>query len=614
MHVGFLYDRCDVYLRLINNKVVYMIKANGEFLGHPKGLYVCFATEMWERFSFYGMKYLLLLYLTKYHLFSDADGLDVLGAYAGLVYALPVVGGLIADRYLGMRRAVIFGGILLCIGHFLMAVEGQKAVYYAAGTLLTDDLQLANGQLLLAGTLLETAVTKQDTAALNVFYLALTFIVAGVGFLKPNISVIVGKLYPENDPRRDSGFTLFYMGINVGSLIATLVCGWLGETYGWKYGFGLAGIGMVVGIFTFLWGQPYLKGFAESPCPDWLNSRALGFKREWLIYLATFPVMGVIWWLVQSEPVVHITQNIFLLIGIVGILAFSMIYPATFSQRQSVSLFAGAVILLGVCSIFAHNGVINLSPAMAEAILYASIILLLLFVIYGFVRHRSIEFTRTLVLMVLIISTVVFWSLFEQSAGSMTLYADRVLDREIGGFTFVASQVASLNPAFIMLFAIPFAILWPWLEARGWNPGTSVKFALGIIQAGLGFGALVLGAQFPDDSGKVAAIWMVLAYLFHSTGELCLSPIGLSAVSKLSIPRVLGVSMGTWFVATALSETLATRLSKLAAIDTAGAVDPLQVLATYTQLYEFLMWVGIGFGIFMLLISPLLKKGMGGIR
>lgn len=591
-----------------------MIKTSDDFLGHPKGLYVCFATEMWERFSFYGMKYLLLLYLTKYHLFSDADGLDVLGAYAGLVYALPVICGLIADRYLGMRRAVFFGAILLCIGHLLMAFEGQQAIYYAAGTQLVSDLALADGRVLAAGTVLETAITKQDTAALNVFYLALTFIVAGVGFLKPNISVIVGKLYPENDPRRDSGFTLFYMGINVGAMVATLVCGWLGETYGWNYGFGLAGIGMVIGMLTFWYGQPYLMGHAESPCVDWLNSKVSGLKREWWIYLATVPVMGLIFFLIQSEPVVHITQNIFLLIGIVGILGYSMIYRSSATQKQTVTLFAGAVIFLGLGTILTQNKVISVSPEVVEYLLYLSVLVLLLFVGYGFLRHRSVEFTRTLVLMVLIISTVVFWSLFEQGAGSMTLYADRVLDRDIGGFTFVASQVAALNPAFIMLFAVPFAFLWPWLEARKLNPSTPVKFALGTIQAGLGFGALVLGAQYPDESGKVAAIWMVLAYLFHSTGELCLSPIGLSAVTKLSIPRVVGVSMGTWFVATALSETLATRLSKLAAIDTAAVTDPVKILATYTQLFEFLMWLGIGFGIFMLVISPLLKKGMGGIK
>ncbi len=216
-------------------------KSNGEFLGHPIGLYVCFTTELWERFSFYGMKYLLLLYLTKYHLFSDAAGLDVLGSYAGLVYALPVIGGLIADRYLGMRKSVLFGGILLSAGHLLMAVEGFKAINYPAGTVLTESLTLASGEILAAGTMLSEALTFRDTAALDVFYFALALIVMGVGYLKPNISTIVGKLYSKDDPRRDSGFTIFYMGINIGSFAATLLCGWLGETFGWRYGFGAAG-------------------------------------------------------------------------------------------------------------------------------------------------------------------------------------------------------------------------------------------------------------------------------------------------------------------------------------------------------------------------------------
>ena len=201
------------------------------------------------------MKYLLLLYLTKYHLFSDGAGLDVLGAYAGLVYALPVIGGLLADRYLGMRKAVIFGGILLSLGHLLMAVEGHQALFYEAGTVLDQALTLNDGTVIAAGTKLLEDITIQDTAALKVFYLALALIVAGVGFLKPNISTIVGRLYGEGDARRDSGFTIFYMGINIGSFAATILCAWLGETYGWGYGFGAAGIGMILGLLTFIYGQ-----------------------------------------------------------------------------------------------------------------------------------------------------------------------------------------------------------------------------------------------------------------------------------------------------------------------------------------------------------------------
>jgi len=218
--------------------------------------------------------------------------------------------------------------------------------------------------------------------------------------------------------------------------------------------------------------------------------------------------------------------------------------------------------------------------------------------------------------MVLIMSTVVFWALFEQSAGSMTLYADRVLQRNIMGSEIRASMFGSLNAGFIMLLAIPFSGLWIWLAKKNMEPSTPVKFALGIIQVGIGFGALVLGAQFPDASGKVAAIWLVLAYLLHTTGELCLSPVGLSAVTKLSVSRVVGVSMGTWFLATALSETVATRIGKIAAIDTSGVetASIAETLSKYTELYEFLTYFGVGFGIFMLLISPILRKGMHGVH
>jgi POT family proton-dependent oligopeptide transporter len=210
----------------------------------------------------------------------------------------------------------------------------------------------------------------------------------------------------------------------------------------------------------------------------------------------------------------------------------------------------------------------------------------------------------------------VFWALFEQSAGSMTFYADRVVDRTVGGTTFAASQFGSLNAGFIMLLAIPFAMLWTWLGKKNLEPSTPVKFGLGIIQAGLGFGALVFGAQFPNDAGQIAMIWLILAYLLHTTGELCLSPVGLSAVTKLSIGKVVGVSMGTWFLATALSETVATRIGRMASIDTtAGEVADVAVaLQTYTGLYDFLMWLGLGTGVFMLLISPILRRWTHGVH
>lgn len=502
------------------------------FFGHPRGLLVCFATELWERFSFYGMKYLLLLYLTKYHLFTDSNGLEVLGSYAALVYAMPVIGGLLADRYLGMRKAVVFGGILLVLGHLGMAVEGEQA-------------RSEGGQIL------------RDEGALQVFYFSLALIVIGVGFLKPNISTIVGRLYAADDPRRDAGFTIFYMGINLGAFSATLLCGYLGETFGWRYGFGAAGIGMLVGLATFLSGQRHLHGQAEPRDPALLRQQSpLGISREHLIYLCGLLGVVAAWQMLQFH-------------GAVGQLLHIM----------------SVVVLLGLGWFVA-------------------------------VKCTPVERSRMIVLVILTMSTVVFWALFEQSAASMTLFADRVMDRHILGFEFTASQFGALNSFFIFLFAPLFAWLWTVLGRRQREPSTPVKFALGIAQAGLGFGALVVGAASPDEAGLVAGYWMVLAYLLHTSGELCLSPVGLSAVTKLAVPSVVGVMMGAWFLATAYSEFVAAQLAKLAAIETVdgGVADVGAALAGYTELFRDLGYTGIGVAAALLLISPLLKKMMHGIH
>jgi len=502
------------------------------FFGHPRGLLICFTTEMWERFSFYGMKFLLLLYLTKYHLFSDANGLEVLGGYAALVYAMPVIGGLLADRYLGMRKAVVFGGLLLVMGHFGMAFEGEQA-------------SIVNGEVV------------QDEAALQIFYFSLALIVIGVGFLKPNISTIVGQLYSQDDPRRDSGFTIFYMGINLGAFTATLLCGYLGETFGWGYGFGAAGIGMLVGLVSFLYGQKYLHGHAEPKDPEKLRKKsAIGLSIEMTIYLCSLAGVAVAWQMLQFHGAVGTLLNVL-----------------------------SVVVLLGMGWFIA-------------------------------VKCNEEQRSRMIVLIILIISTVVFWALFEQSAASMTLYADRVLNRVILGFELTASQFGAMNSLFIFMFAPAFAWLWTALARRGLEPSTPVKFSLGIALAGLGFGALVLGASMPDESGRVLAYWMVLAYLLHTTGELCLSPVGLSAVTKLAVPSVVGVMMGAWFLATAYSEFVAAQLAKLAAIETVdGSVVEISVaLASYTDLFTNLLWVGLAVAAVMLAISPILKKMMRGIH
>ncbi|MDP9140443.1 MAG: oligopeptide:H+ symporter, partial [Pseudomonadota bacterium] len=375
--------------------------ASTDFLGHPKGLYVCFFTEMWERFSFYGMKALLLLYLLKYHLFTDDAGYDLLGAYGGLVYAVPVIGGLLADRYLGMRKAVVFGAVLLVLGHLGMAFEGHQA-------------RLVDG------------VVERDEGAMQVFYLSLALIIMGVGFLKPNISTIVGKLYPDNDPRRDSGFTVFYAGINVGALFASLICAFLGETYGWKYGFGAAGIGMVAGLGVFLWGQKYLDGHAEPNNPALLRERVSGLPREAWIYLGGIAGVALVWQLIQRTWTVH-----------------------------------GAMHLIALAFV-------------------------LWFVWFLWARCSPAERGQMISLVVLIFAVLVFFTLYEQTYGSWITFTDRLMTKDLFGAIPLASQATLPWAAFalaaspvLMVAALVFADRGRAAVARG----MFVLMALGLSAA-----------------------------------------------------------------------------------------------------------------------------------
>jgi POT family proton-dependent oligopeptide transporter len=505
----------------------------GNFLGHPPGLFVCFLTEMWERFSFYGMKALLFFYITKYHLFSDEAGYLLLGTYGGLAYALPVVGGLLADRYLGMRKAVIFGGVLLCLGHFGMAFEGEQARW-------------VEGQ------------AQRDESALQVFYASLALIIMGVGFLKPNISTLVGRLYAEDDPRRDSGFTWFYMGINLGAFISSLLCGWLGETYGWKYGFGAAGVGMLLGLAVFLHGQRYFHGCAEPPDAARLRQRHGGLSCERWIYLAALLGVVLVWQLLQAR--------------------LGFLQQIQLSATEAVALVAA--LALGVW--FAWFTLRHCSPA---------------------------ERGRMWVLMLLIAVSTVFWGLYEQSYSSWNAFADRVMNREGLGVQWKASQLTSLGAFFIFLLAPLFAWLWPRLDARGINPGAPAKFGWGLVCAGLSMGVLAYAAAHPEANGKAALHWFVLAYLVLEIGEMLLSPIGLSAVTRLSVPRVVSLMMGVWFLASAFGEMLAGRFATLAALEPGEqALDVSLALGVYGELFVLLMWVGRVSGGLLLLASPGLNR------
>ncbi len=499
-------------------------ETGNDFFGHPKALFILFFTEMWERFSFYGMKALLIFYLTKYYLFSDEAGNLLIGSYAALVYAIPVVGGFIADRYLGFRKAIVFGGILLVLGHLGMAYEGNATTKSLTGEIIRDEF------------------------ALQIFYLSLAFIVMGVGFLKANISSLVGELYAEGDKRRDSGFTIFYMGINLGSFLATLICVWLGEAYGWSYGFGAAGIGMLFGLMTFISGKKLLLGKGESKTPEFLENRTLGFKNEWLIYAGSVISIALVWQMVQRHSVV---QNLLIIAG-----GISFIY-----------------------------------------IIY-----------YAITQLDKIARERLIALTILILFTIVFWALFEQAYTSLNLFADRILDRG----SIPAGNFLSLNALFIVLFAPVFA--WLWIRLGKQNPNTAVKFSIALLLVGLGFGSLVLGIH-ASGMGKVAMFWLVLTYFLHTCAELCLSPVGLSAVTKLSPVKIVGFMMGVWFLATASSEFIASILANIASVDTSNGEAPDLNLAkqSYLKLFEYLFYTGLGFGILLLALSKPINKLMHGV-
>ena len=464
------------------------------------------------------------VYLTKHWLFTDQIAASIYATYGALVYLTPVLGGLIADRYLGFRKAIVFGAVLLVLGHLGMAFEGEAA--YVAGD-----------------------VVVRDEAALNVFYFSLALIIVGVGFLKPNISSIVGELYGANDPRRDAGFTLFYMGINIGAMVSALVCGYLGETYGWAYGFGLAGIGMLVGLVTFVRGRPRLEGAGEPAHPERLAEKVMGLSREHLIYVGGLLGAGVAWWLMQNRELVG---------GLLGL--------------------TGAAAILGV-------------------------------VAYVLLQCSKAERERMFVVLILTGVSVLFWALFEQAGSSMSLFADRVVDREIGGMTVAASQLQSLNPAFIIMFAPVFAWGWVRLSAAGWEPSTPTKFALALLQVGLGFYALVLGIQSADQ-GVVALGWLVLAYLLHTTGELCLSPVGLSMVTKLSVPRLVGLMMGVWFLASSAAHYVAGIIAAMASVEGGAEASSDASLLAYSDTFALVAEVAVIAGLVLLVLAIPLRRWM----
>ena len=587
-------------------------------LGHPRGLVVLFFTEMWERFSYYGMRALLTLYLVQHFLFSDEKSSSIYGAYIALVYVMSIIGGSLSDKYLGQRKAVVFGAILLVLGHTGMAFEGSGSQEYikfngseyamedegrdrfrqlfidydgaprrlmfdsntqatltghgASGTDLvltpmdkdgggdyrvahntrsffqnicnliklgcagedpsttlimkngsynvvsettdegTQSYAMINGSRVKFSEQTDTALqilttdtrerpdpetgelknlevlttveagtfsSRNEKQKLYVYilFLSLSFIIAGVGFLKPNISTIVGSLYEKHDVRRDSGFTLFYMGINLGSFLSTWTCGILGIYYGWKWGFGLAGVGMLIGLVTFLKMQPWLEGKAEPPNPAKLKEKVFGpINVEWACYLVGFGIIALAMTLVMHSEIVGSLG------AIVGVLMFTY--------------------LIG----------------------------------YSFVKLKGRDRSRLWAGAYFAVAQIPFWSLFEQAGSSLTLFTSRLVNTNVLGWDVPTPVFQSLNAGFIFIFAPIVAWLWIWLAKRNWEPSTPVKFAFGVMGVGLGYLALVGGINAAGDGMLTAVLFIFLIYWIHTMAELLLSPVGLSAMTKLA-PR-----------------------------------------------------------------------------
>lgn len=471
-----------------------------EFAGHPKGLYMLFFAEMWERFSYYGMRAILIFYLTQHWLFNDSKSSLIYGAYTSLVYITPVLGGYLADRYLGQRKAVLFGGVLLAAGHSLMAVEG---------------------------------VGGQNDPTINVFWAALAFIIVGSGFLKANISVMVGQLYKLTDTRRDGAYTIFYMGINAGAALGTILVAYLGQTIGWGFGFGLAGIGMMAGLVVFVLGKKALQGAGEAPAP-------LARSRELTIYAIGFAAVAVIWALVQYQDVI-----------------------------QSLLAVSG-VALLG-------------------------------YVLYESFKLEKEPRERMFAILFLISLNPLFWGLFEQAGGSMNLFTDRFVDRS----GVPAGIFQSINPIIIILVAPLFAALWVWLGNRRIEPSAPAKFGLALAQMGLANLVLVWGAEAYGVAAMTPVLLVFAYYFFATSGELCLSPVGLSAMNRLAPTFLASLIMGAWFYMTAVGNFVAGKIG-----EATGGHDGQMTKQGLLDIYEMFGWIAIGAAVAVLLVSPIVKRWM----
>ncbi len=482
------------------------------FFGHPRGLATLFMTEMWERFTYYGMRAILLLYLVAAIQdgglgIDEKTGSAIYGLYIGGTYLFCLLGGYIADRIIGAQKAVWWGGILIMLGNALLAFGDAR-----------------------------------------LFFIGLMLIVSGVGLLKPNISALVAQLYPEGGSRRDAGFSIFYMGINLGAFIGSALVPEVADKFGWGYGFALPAIGMALGLVQFAITRKHLGSAGAEPAGAATQGRA-----SWTPILA----------------------------------------------------FLGAVVLVVALSL---AGVIHLDPIVINS--RVSIVIALFAIgyftyLYFFAGLDTEERKRVIVMFVLFIACAMFWAGFEQAGASLNLFADRYTDRNVFGWEMSAGFLQAVNPFFIIVFAPMFAALWVWLGARNLDPSAPVKFALGLILMGVGFYVMFLASKYVVAGDKVLPTWLVLTYMFHTFGELCLSPVGLSSFSKLAPTRFVGQALGVWFMATSLGNNIAGQIAS-----TFDWENPAQMPGQFM----FIVWWGVIGGVVLLVLSPFMKKYMVGVK
>jgi POT family proton-dependent oligopeptide transporter len=584
------------------------------WFGHPRPLGLLFATEAWERFGYYGMRALLTLYLIQHFGFADTVAYGLYGAFTSLVYLTPLIGGFIADHYFGSKNSVKLGAVLMSIGYLLLAFGGGDTAkphvtinnqlyqveivtvgdsttqYVVNGDQRFKIVGKEDGSITLEGATgaLPASVppgsyvfgAERDPISVIILFVALGIIIVGNGYFKPNISTIVGSLYSTTDRRRDAGFTIFYMGINLGSIFSQFLAPILAAAYGFKWGFALAGGGMLIAWFLFqFFGPTILKDYGNRP--------AEAKNRDIVIFIASLVAVPVVWFLLNNAMEAAAAARAGAHGGGDGIVAYLLSLPLL--GKVMFGVFVAVMIGLPVWSL---------------------------------VTLKAIERNRMIVAVILTAFSVVFWTLFEQAGSSLTVFAERNTDLYLGTLPFLgpssmpAAQTQVFNPIFIVLFAPLFSVMWNWLGKRGLEPSVPFKFVIGLFLVGVGFLVLVYGSQFHDAGFRVPLFWLAFAYFIHSIGELCLSPVGLSMITKLSIARLVGMMMGVWFLSSAMAQYVGGIVAQFAATETVGgkALNAQLALQTSLGMFEWIGYIGIASALVLLVLTPFLRKAMHGIN